>query len=366
MKWIAWVVGLWLAACGGGAAAGGAQPSSPGSAGTSAGAGEAAATSGAPVDLDCGDFSTCALTDGGGVRCWGRDRDGELGDGGGEDQAKPVPVAGVSRATALALASQFACALLADKTVSCWGTGKLGEAGPRERARPGVLGGIGGVDELAASGLVACARSGAGIRCWGGEVGAPPGGAFSHVSAGFSHACALDQAGTPLCWGKGDWAPAGAFGKPPLKEVVALATGDRHACAITKEKKVVCWGANDAGQLGTAPALEPVKKPVAVPGVAGVTQLVAGEASTCALHEDGTVTCWGANGEGELGLGRESNDERPSKLGGLTDVRRVCLATAHGCALTGAGKILCWGSNSFGQLGDGTKERRFTPAAVAW
>jgi hypothetical protein len=79
-----------------------------------------------------------------------------------------------------------------------------------------------------------------------------------------------------------------------------------------------------------------------VPGVSDVIKLAAGEASTCALSEDGSVRCWGANGEGELGLGTRSPDERPAAVSSLSNVREICLASAHGCALTKDGKVLCW------------------------
>ena len=129
---------------------------------------------------------------------------------------------------------------------------------------------------------------------------------------------------------------------------------------------MACWGQNDAGRLGTKPDGEAHKRPVEVPGVTGATRLVCGESSTCALAEGGTVRCWGANGEGELGLGARSIDERPAKVASLGDVAQMCIATQHGCALTRSGKIYCWGANAFGQLGDGTKERRLTPTPVTW
>ena len=79
---------------------------------------------GPPVKVDCGDFTTCAIATGGSVRCWGNDKAGELGGGGGADRGKSVIVHGVEGATSIALASQFACALGSDKKVKCWGTGR--------------------------------------------------------------------------------------------------------------------------------------------------------------------------------------------------------------------------------------------------
>lgn len=326
--------------------------------------------SGPPRDVDCGDFTTCALADGGEVRCWGRDKTGELGDGGGADKAKDAPIRELGKATHVALAAQFGCALTVDKTVKCWGTGRIANDGkPYTNARPTEVASLSGVEELVASGTIACARTADAIRCWGADpstIGTPPAGAFTQIAAGFSHACALDKAGAITCWGSGDWGAKGAFAKPAITGAIAIATGDRHACAIAKDKKVKCWGGNDAGQLGTKPDSEAHKKPVDVPGISGATRLVAGEASTCAILGDGSVKCWGANNEGELALGKRSADERASKVAALSDVASMCLGSTHGCAVTKAHKLVCWGGNAHGQIGDGSKERRPEPVEVSW
>ncbi len=366
---------LVVSACGGGS---GAAPSSsaPSSGKDSAASGEGAVSDegpvGAPKDVDCGDFTTCAIASDGLVRCWGRNKEGELGDGKGRgERLKRSLVPGVGKVTKVALASKFGCAILEDKKVKCWGTGRIANDGKMvSDAKPTLVAGVDNVEELVASGALACARNPSGVVCWGADektIGTPPKGAFKQVAVGFTHACGLDAAGTVTCWGPpGDWGTGGIFAKPAISGAVQVVTGDRHGCVVTKNQTVQCWGMNDAGQLGIKSDIEPHKKLVNVPGIAGVKRLVAGEASTCALLGDDSVRCWGSNGEGELGLGTRSSDERPARVTALSAVDDVCLASAHGCALTKAGKLLCWGSNAFGQIGDGTKERRPAPTPVSW
>ncbi|MBN9165137.1 MAG: hypothetical protein J0I07_29500 [Myxococcales bacterium] len=366
---------LVVSACGG---SGGAAPpsSAPSSSKDSAASGEGAVSDegpvGAPKDVDCGDFTTCAIASDGLVRCWGRNKEGELGDGKGQgERLKRSLVPGVGKVTKVALASKFGCAILEDKKVKCWGTGRIANDGKMVNdAKPTLVAGVVDAEELVASGALACARNASGVVCWGADektIGTPPKGAFKQVAVGFTHACALDAAGAVTCWGPpGDWGAGGIFAKPAISGAVQVVTGDRHGCVVTKSQTVQCWGMNDAGQLGTKPDIEPHKKLVNVPGVTGVKRLIAGEASTCALLGDGSVRCWGSNGEGELGLGTRSSDERPARVSALSAVEDVCLASAHGCALTKAGKLLCWGSNAFGQIGDGTKERRPEPTPVSW
>jgi len=360
-------------------ACGGSKPSaaSPQTDGTTAAAEKVAADpppAGQPTMVDCGDFTTCAIVEGGEVRCWGRDKNGELGDGGGPDRSKSVVVHGIGNATWLALASQFGCALTADKKVKCWGTARIANDGTKkERAKATEVAGVEGAVELVASGAIACARTPTSVACWGADaatIGSPPAGTFTQVAAGFTHGCAaLDKKGSVVCWGTGEWAPPkGGFAKPPISGALSLATGDRHACVVTKDKKVQCWGMNDAGQLGMKPDTEIHKSPVTVPGVSGVVKLVPGEAAMCAILDDASARCWGANSEGELGLGKRSTDERPSKLASIPDIAWMCLGTSHGCALTKSKSLLCWGGNADGQLGNGsiTNEKKLEPSRVAW
>lgn len=326
---------------------------------------------GPPQDVDCGDFTTCAIAADGLPRCWGRDKEGELGDGkGGKERSKRGIVPGVGKVKKIALASRFGCAILEDKTVKCWGSGRIANDGKSvSDAKPTSVVGVDDAEELVASGAIACARGGKGISCWGADdktIGTPPKGSFKQIAAGFTHACALDAAGAVTCWGGGDWGKAGMFAKPAIAGALQVVAGDRHACVLTKGRTVSCWGLNDAGQLGTKPDGEHHKKLASVPGITGAVRLTAGEASTCALLSDGSVRCWGSNGEGELGLGTRSSDERPARVTALADVEQICLASAHGCALTKQNRLLCWGANAFGQLGDGTKERRSVPTPVVW
>jgi len=366
---------LLVASCGGAAISRSTSSEPPASSRPVDEASQEPEPSGPPQDVDCGDFSTCAIAPDGIARCWGRDKNGELGDGTTPNNGarlKRGVIAGLGKVKKIALASEFGCAILDDKKVKCWGTGRIANDGNTfTNAKPTSVNNVEDVDELVASGAIACARSPTKITCWGAAekaIGTPPPVSkdFKQITAGFTHACALDAKGSVTCWGPspGDWSTT--FAKPAITGARQVVTGDRHACVITKDKLVQCWGMNDAGQLGMKSDTEPHKKPVNVANVANVVKLTAGEASTCAVLADSSVRCWGSNGEGELGLGSRTPDERPAKVAALQNIEDICLASAHGCALTKQNKLLCWGANAFGQLGDGTKERRSTPTAVSW
>src|SRR5262245_30280005 len=92
-------------------------------------------------------------------------------------------------------------------------------------------------------------------------------------------------------------------GGPALDRVTQVSAGQKHTCALRDDSAVVCWGANDRGQLGVDKATPGSTKPVAVTGLTNVKQVAAGFRHTCALDQSGTVSCWGQNDCGQLGIG---------------------------------------------------------------
>jgi alpha-tubulin suppressor-like RCC1 family protein len=99
-----------------------------------------------------------------------------------------------------------------------------------------------------------------------------------------------------------------------------VTAGKDHACALLDTHDVKCWGANAVGQLGLGDTLSRGNKAAqmgaALPAVnlgAGRTAqaVTAGVTRTCALLDNGTVKCWGINAStgasGQLGLGDTIN-----------------------------------------------------------
>jgi len=290
------------------------------------------------ADVIAASDHTCVVTIGGGVKCWGDNSAGGLGDGTKNASSTPVDVVGLaSGVIAIAAGDRYACALTSDGGVRCWGYNELGQLGDgttSDRTSPvDVMGLASGVQAIDARGEHTCAvSSGGGLKCWGwnatGQVGirtiadlhAPvdvPGlvGAVSAVSAGGRHTCALMAAGGIKCWGYNEFGqlgdgtttdspmPVAVAGLP--SRVRAITTGGNFSCALRSDGGVSCWGLNSAGQLGGTSDMSAV--PVGVAGLtSGISAIAAGFYHACGVTTDGGVTCWGGNETGQLGIGTTS------------------------------------------------------------
>jgi alpha-tubulin suppressor-like RCC1 family protein len=286
------------------------------------------------------------LTAGNGVKCWGKNSSGQLGDGTTTYRYTPVDVIGLSSGVAkLTLGWSHTCAVTVSGGAKCWGWniyGQLGDGTTTNRNTPIDVSGLSsGVAALAGGQWHTCAvTAGGGVKCWG------------YNSRGQLGDGTTTKRSTPV-----DVTGLGSG-------VTALAAGGQHTCALTTNGGVKCWGANRYGQLGDGTNAGHYT-PVAVSGLgSGVTALAAGEDYTCALTVSGGVKCWGANYAGELGDGTATDRNRPVTVSGLdSGATNLTAGREHACALV-AGRTVCWGQDGSGQLGIGTILQRLTPVAV--
>lgn len=132
----------------------------------------------APQQVVAGGQHSCVLTANDGVKCWGDNYYGQLGDGTMTNRTTPVNVSGLgSGVSAIAAGGSQAsgshtCALSSDGGVKCWGRntyGQLGDGTTTDRTAPVNVSGLGsGVSAIATGGLHACALTSAGaVKCWG-------------------------------------------------------------------------------------------------------------------------------------------------------------------------------------------------------
>src|SRR5437773_2188179 len=97
-----------------------------------------------------GGYHTCALFGDGTAQCWGRNDDGQLGDGTFTSSSTAVRVGGITGAVAVSAGILHTCALLANGTVKCWGAvgpnndfGQLGNGATTGSSTPVTVTGTG-------------------------------------------------------------------------------------------------------------------------------------------------------------------------------------------------------------------------------
>jgi hypothetical protein len=155
-----------------------------------------------------------------------------------------------------------------------------------------------------------------------------------------------------------------------LPKVAAIASEGGHSCLLGEDGSVWCWGSNQFGQLGIGGAEGGWHTtPQRVVGLAGRTvEVVATNSTTCAVTESGAAWCWGRNADGEVGDGTTEDRTSPTLVlgldGGVSTFSSAGYGT-HMCALLNDGSAMCWGANHSGQLGDGTTEGRPRPVRVS-
>ncbi|HYE57300.1 MAG TPA: hypothetical protein VD948_02295, partial [Rhodothermales bacterium] len=364
----------------------------------------------AQTRIAVGDDHTCTVTLSGGVKCWGYNGYGQLGDGSQQDSRTPVDVSGLTTAvTAIAAGRFHTCALTSSGGVKCWGDNSYGQLGFsatvgtsstfRSPVPVDVSGLTSGVTAIAAGSNHTCAvTSSGGVKCWGmnnsGQLGdnsityrylpVDVSGLTSGVTAiaaGGYHTCALTSSGGVKCWGEnisgqlGNGQSGGTAGRLAPVDVsgltagvTAIAAGNEHTCALTSGGGVKCWGSNFGGPLGNnSTTRSPV--PVDVSGLtSGMMAIGTGQYHTCALTSSGGVKCWGYNAAGSLGNNSTANSLVPVDVSGLasgvTAIATGAYGVYHTCAVTSSGGVKCWGTNNSGQLGNNTAANSLVPVDV--
>jgi alpha-tubulin suppressor-like RCC1 family protein len=344
--------------------------------------------------IACGGAHSCVIFDDGRVQCWGKNASGQLGVGDRRDRgvdpddmgrALPFVDLGRREPIALALGSRHSCALIEGGWVKCWGENDLGQLGLGDThdrgGEPQQMGaaleyvdlGDEPVIALGAGANHTCAvLAGGSVKCWGAngsgqlgvgderDRGALPGqmgtalpavllrnGRAIDVSAGYLTSCALLEGGAVECWGS-NWLAQLGIGRPEIglgsvpddvfvpvplgtgRSAIAVSVGSMHTCALLDDRRVKCWGRNSSGELGVGDARASVGARVehlgdalasvnlgTQDGTAWLSQGVrSGADFSCALLDGGAVKCWGLNDRGQLGIHQDGDrGTLPEQLG---------------------------------------------------
>jgi len=168
----------------------------------------------------------------------------------------------------------------------------------------------------------------------------------------------VDAPGTDTGGGGGDQDAA----VPPGPHVVDLSAGANETCAVLVDGTIRCWGDNGERQLGAGSTEASSVQPLEVVGISDAVEVSVGVELACARHVTGTVSCWGGGANGRLGDGTTDDHPTPIAVPGLDHVVAVEAGVYIACALRDDGSVWCWG-----RLGDTGNDLGGTtsPTAVA-
>jgi alpha-tubulin suppressor-like RCC1 family protein len=282
--------------------------------------------------ISAGFEHTCALTISGKVKCWGGNTSGQLG----YDNKVSVgltkssltslkPVLLTRKAVSISAGAGHTCAVLDNGSSKCWGDnfyGQLGAGSVLEKIGviPGQmqslyeinLGSSFSLKELIASnGAFTCALSVSGdVKCFGkavsDETSVRPfygvlGNCYARVAQNsVALPCSKNttlRLSTSLGYMPSDMGEN--LSKINMSNVNSLALGSNFSCALNTDSQVKCWGANEQGQLGLGGITNVGETPSEMLGLKvaldNVAQIAAGYEHACAVLKDNTLKCWGSN-----------------------------------------------------------------------
>ncbi|CAB5514306.1 hypothetical protein LMG26857_03365 [Achromobacter anxifer] len=339
----------------------------------------------------------CALTMTNGVKCWGMNGNGQLGNGKTTDSVAPVDVVGLTSGVAqLAVGSGQNCVVTTAGGAKCWGgnySGQLGDSTSKNNQLTpvDVVGLTSGVKSIATGSSHSCAVLTTGeVRCWGannmGQLGdrtavdkitpvTAVGVTAKQVAIGSTSTCVVNTAGGAQCWGangegqlgngtkNNSQVPVDVTGLAANVAYISLPTNAQFACAVTTAGGAKCWGNGASGQLGNS-AWGNSLVPVDVTGLtSGVTSLSTGGGHVCATTSAGDTKCWGFNSLGQVSATTGNMFSPNIVLAASGGAVNASAGQAFSCATVGT-QVKCWGANGNGQLGDGTKVNSRTPVTV--
>lgn len=348
--------------------------------------------------VDVGYYFSCATLTDNTVECWGRNTYGQLGVGTYVNSYNvPTLLPGVSSSNTVSGGLKHTCIINSDSTIKCWGLNNYGQLGIGS-TYSGLIKiptatplGDNNVYNLAEGAGYMCAiLADKTVKCWGSEyyLGNGSSQSFTPVTAtGITNAvqiastygdsgstCVLLNTGVVECWGSNNYGQLGDG--TTTTRTVAVTNGInnatsisgryRHFCASLTDGTVKCWGYNGYGQVGDGTTTSPRITPTLVTGIANAIRVSVGEQYSCALLADGTIECWGYNAYGQLGNGTTTSPQlTPTLVSGISNAIDVSAGVLHTCALLADKTAKCWGYNGYYNLGDGTSTQRTSPVVVS-
>ncbi|GAC1543618.1 MAG: hypothetical protein NVS3B10_07780 [Polyangiales bacterium] len=315
-----------------------------------------------------GSYHTCVLDTHGLASCFGRNDEGQLGDGTTTDHPlDPVRVK-LDELVQIGAGNDFTCGLRRDRSVWCWGYGVWSIfPGSASHPAPTRIEGFLPANRLEVTWGSACVATEKEVYCWGssqfGQVGAPPFHLDSTPRAmGVGAALALGNlhvGGIPVLRANG--LVEDPLAVPP--DAVVLSSqetrGSTRRVMAVRGRPQSLWTVLEDGTLHhdmilsaeTHKSKDHDRRIHRVMALPPVRSLSTDPYPFCAVVTDGRVFCWGDNDKGQLGDGTTVSREEAGAVVGLNDAIASGGSFTHQCAITRTHEVQCWGTGFDGNEG---------------
>ncbi len=358
--------------------------------------------------IAAGGHHTVAIQSNGTLWAWGRNLDGQLGDGTNVNRLTPVPIGNDNTWVMVVAGAKHTMALKTDGTLHAWGGndhGQLGDGSPSSRTVPTLIDqGPWKLVSTRGHHVVGVKTDGT-LWAWGdnvyGQVGNGQSGAgqfrttptsvvvtrpdgsplgWSIAAAGTNHTLAIATDGTLWAWGfneSGQLGDGSAVDRNVPTRIgadsdwIAIDAGVSHSAGVRGDPEnpatggtLWAWGDNGANQLGE-PTVASSASPIQVSADTDWVSVYLGEHHTMASKTNQRLWGWGHNVHGELGLGPSGAPQQtePVALGGVASQQWFMADSGlhHTVMLTADGHLWITGASPYGQIGDGTSASTTVP-----
>ena len=280
----------------------------------------------------CGEYHTITLSNDGTLHSFGQNTKGQLGLGHNKDVSLPTPIPNLPKISKISCGGNFTVCVDCEGFMWSFGDNSSGQLGTGNKTNFNVPQQI---------------------------LSIPP---VVSVSCGLEHTLIITNDDNLWSCGKnkfgqlclGDRENRLKPQKTLFSNISKISAGYFHSLFQNDKEEIFSCGFNDSGECGLGHFNHPQITPSLIPNVpSNIVQFICGCDQSLFLDSEGNVFSVGANEEGQLGLGHNTNQNVLNKIVNIPPIQTISCVYASCYLIDFEGNLWSFGYNDFGQLGHG-------------